>query len=467
MKTMKLTLAFGFALSVVGTSAFAIAPAVVPDVVVNMAGSSAQDDALGRLFANQLCVSGTLDKYLGPSNGKDYRAYYCTMNGTTVPGLAGTRNVLLYKRSKGGSAYGAQPVAQGAAFTPAVTFMKVSATNCTLSATPNVWSCTANDPADLFGSVVQAGITDVEPKLFKGINKPADPGFTDISTVELGNLVINSQNAVSFGVTVTTKLYRALQKMQGLDSTKDDATNMPSLAASQVAGLATGGVKSWANLKESGGLLRSLNNAAFGTPPANPNVYMCRRAQGSGTQAQFNAVFLQAPCTTPVASPLVANGTTVIDNASGGDLVACQNAFDLANLWAIGIQGTSTAPSVTDNWRFIKINRVSPDIKNVADGKYFDWVEQSLQWNKNLGTNTDPVLIFKQIASLLGNPADLAVNAQTTQTWGKGGALALGTKYAPTYPFDYAKPINRQTKSVSGQPNACLAGRVIAATPAQ
>lgn len=454
----------GVSLTFAGQSAFALSPSVVPDVQVTMAGSSAQDDALGRLFKNKLCVAGTLDTYLDAAGGKDYRAYYCTMNATTVPGLVTSRNVLFYKRSKGGSAYGAQPVAKGTAFTPAVTFMKVGA-NCTLSATPNVWNCATNS-TDLFGAVVQAGITDVEPGLFKGINRPTDTGFTDISATDLSNLVIKSQNAVSFGVTVNTKLYRALQKLQGLDSTKDDATNMPSLTASQVAGLFTGGVKTWDKFKEIGGTYRALTDPAFGTPPANNNVYICRRAQGSGTQAQFNAVFLQAPCTSPTQNPLVANGTTVIDNAGGSDLAACQNAKNVANLWSVGIQSTEKVPGSADNWKFIKINRVSPDIKNVADGKYMDWAEQSLQWNKGLSATSDPVLIFTQIAALLGNPADLAVNAQFTQSWGKGGALALGTKYAPTYPFSYTNPINRQTKSVNGQPNACLIGRVIATTPA-
>lgn len=400
-----------------------------PDLEIFMSGASAQDGAITALFKN-LCgvnnpLNNTLDIY---RQGTNHTAYFCTLSAADVPGLSGPKKILFHKRSSGGSGQGVTPVL---AQTP-IQHLNINrgATNpCTAHATlANEWVCaaTTTDPAtytsaswtilprgfDFVTKTSDSGISDVEPAMFKGVNKPndaaadfADP--TNLMTVKAGASLV-------FGVPVSDNLYVALQQAQGLLATSANSTGvnclpgaygktgafpvagaaayteptgdecMPSLTKNQVATLFAGQVKKWSELKVDhdnnvGTLPVPLTDAAIVSPggvalayndydlvagaivvtprtvaptDASNNVRVCKRIEGSGTGAVAYANFLNAPCSTTAMSPEFNTNPTgpVKHEVSGsGDMANCLED------WADGENVTKTI-TTTGN----------PDVFNTA-----------------------------------------------------------------------------------------------------
>ncbi|MCG8315390.1 MAG: hypothetical protein MI976_19445 [Pseudomonadales bacterium] len=417
-------------------------------VIINMSGASASDKTIRGTFGNlctttpivftDRCTEGDVaacgDTVDVTGNapalpGKSYAAYYCEMDNTTVPGLTGTERVLVRKRSAGGSFFGTVPVAQNTVAN--VNQMVLNDTNCAVTADANIYKCD-KDVVELTQS--EAGVSDEEPTLFKGLNVPAgndDLGnpyvaFTSADLAQLDRVA--SVAALTFGVPVTNALYVALQEAQGLNSDLDGDTikeaqnetgtpeqilaEMPSLSREQVSALITGSVGSWADVTYGGTALTS-----FGAAPSDDRVSICRRVNGSGTQAQMNAVFLNAPCYANASSPASDNtscttekgknntdlpffvcpgfqddsevtrydylapsyGAPIVhENSGSGDVTACLDDLQDDNRWAIGVQSLEKDSS---KWSFIKINKMAPTLENVARGNYIDWAASSIQYN--------------------------------------------------------------------------------------
>ncbi len=466
LKNMKLKqLSIACATALLSSQAMAWGPTVVPDQTISISGSSAQDKAVKALVGS-LCVSGTLDTFKDTANplkkGKGYTSYFCTIDSTQVAGMSANKKVLINKRSAGGSGEGVQPVADA---TPIET-MNINNGNC-IDNGNRTWGCSiagGTTTGNLVMRMPDAGISDVEPAMFTGPNVPA--GSTAVTPAQVGRMDISTMNAVVFGVPVTTNLYRALQIAEGFNPALDNEANMPSLSSAQINGLITGGLSKWNQLVINGTPLTAYPGV---TPPAmdvigsfsNPLVHYCRRVPGSGTQAQMNAIFANTPCAAGVKQPLRApgnplSGPLVQENAGSGDMTVCLRDNNTANKWAIGIQGLEKSDA---SFRFIKIDGVAPTIKNVADNKYKDWVETSMQWRNavNNGPSGDTLAILKTIASDASAPATINVlNQKFVHGFGVGAFLALNTNgYTPSYPFNPVNPVTTATHAPLGTPNTC------------
>lgn len=417
------------------------------DIKLNMAGASAQDKNIRTLFTDTLCASNTTI-FLSPG-GKNYSAVSCKL-GPNAGSLNG-KTVLFRKRSAGGSGQGVNPLVQGASGTNQ--FMDVDR-SCTGGASGGTVNCTG--PILETGSL-HVGVSDVNPELFKGVNTPA--GLLPVENTN--GMTIKPAAALIFGIPVTTNLYEALQEAQqdtgripsscaiGNDTTE---ACMPSLSKAQVATLLSGQAWTWNDVKFAGQSLiqRASNN------PSNPEVRICRRVNGSGTQAQANAKFLHTACVDGAFLPATkfTQGPNVIENSGSGDVTNCLKTAQNQNVWAVGIQSTEKQDP---SFQFVKIDGVAPTGENTANGLYMDWVELTYQWRNSLGGNN--LTLANLIVQKAADPAVLAgVNAsKATHSWGIGGYLAVSQNFAPPANgvFDPARPVTAYTHK-NGKLNNCI-----------
>lgn len=268
---------------------------------------------------------------------------------------------------------------------------------------------------------------------------------------------------------------------------------MPSLTKSEIASLlATGRITQWNRLlKANGATIDPFGGPAFGTLA----VQICRRVEGSGSQATINAEISAYPCdidsdgsinivlpkaiTSPGPGP-------VFGNSGSGDISNClrdRNA-DAANPYAIGllsVEGRNADKAL--NWRYIKIDGVAPTLKAIHGGDYPLFSQQACQrrtetlsYNAAVNPLTDTVVnkarIFTSLCAPtslngLNNPDSLnKLNAGSVYDWGYSGWLATPTT-ALIYDnvLDYkpaaadgtpARPVNAFTREVSlGVTNHC------------
>ncbi len=486
-------------------SAFALSPTTTPDIEIFMSGASAQDKAIGALFKN-ICVTdaagNTTDLDVFKDNakpskpGKAHTAYFCTLDNAKVPGLSITApKVLFHKRSKGGSAQGVNPVIDEVA----IDAMNINNGNCLAPAgTDNFWRCDITPDADgnpTTGNLIQvvsdAGVSDVNPEMFVGVNTPA--GNSEVNATVVGNkMVVKAAAALVFGVPVTTTLRDALQEAQfpgNATCTTYDATItdpllqpresqacMPSLSKRQVASLISGKIKNWSAFKINGVSL--TDPSVVSSLPASTKVTYCRRVNGSGTQAQMNAKFLNYPCTAGALSPAAApgnpfTGPVVRENSGSGDMSACLNDFNngannsgqnagLTTAWALGVQSTEKNAKLGDDFRFIKIDGIAPTLENAANGKYDDWVEQTFQWRIPAfnGPTGDMLTILETIASQASEPSTIAtvLNTKFKHTWGQAGYMAVSTNFAPTADgvLNVTAPVIPYTHAPKGKLDNCV-----------
>jgi len=494
------------AVSLAGMSqgAFALAPTTAPDIEIFMSGASAQDKAIAALFSN-LCEAGTLDVFKDSnktgSEGKDHSAYFCTLSSANVPGLTvngnavTTANVLLHKRSAGGSAQGVNPLIDG---TP-IAAMNINNGNCTAQG-GNVWFCNATG-ANLVNVISDAGISDVEPTLFTGPNKPSNAGDVD-PTAAAAALNVLPAAALVFGVPVSDNLYVALQKAQGLLDTpvncapldNHDAC-MPSLTKEQVATLISGQIKKWSEFKVNGTALTSItagltydsgDGVSRNVTPTDTKVHYCKRIDGSGTGAQQYAKFLNNPCSTAGLSPDWAgsnlNGPVKHEVSGSGDMELCLEDFadgesnakqitstnpdvfstavnsSAAKAWAIGAQSLENNTTHAKHYRFIKVDGVAPTLENAFHGKYLDWVEQTYQYRKVI--SQDKITVIEKIANSAGSPSVIDSLLTFTYDFGDSGYLAIGKNfgYKDTLPATitaFGGPVMPYSHAVKSSLNNC------------
>ncbi|MBU1690480.1 MAG: hypothetical protein KJ958_14870 [Gammaproteobacteria bacterium] len=394
MKLNKISAACGLAVAVLSAQAFAHGPAVTPDLQVFISGASAQQLTLGKIVEGMM-TAGTIDVFYDTnSSGKDYRAYFGTVNGTGTS-LDG-KKVLIHNRAKGGSVWGVNPVARA----QAISRMAVDGTAGNCAAVANaVFPAATYKCANTVNAVPDAGVSDVEPGLFSGIN--VANGDSELTDAERAKLTVASQNAVIMGIAVTK--------------------NMPlaSLSRAQITSMLTGAYQDWSQV-----------DASLSGP-----IIVERRVNGSGTQAGANAYFLGYPCSTgklapATASNSVAGGYTVVENSGSGDVKAALNALPATKM-AIGILSTESVSTTSDNWKHIPIDGVEPSIANAANGKYDYFVEQTIQYrnatvNGVAAPSGNMAVFLADFITRSGNPDILSTLK---------GVSALPTNYDPTaYP---------------------------------
>ncbi|TAK65336.1 hypothetical protein [Methylobacter sp.] len=459
---------------------------------IYLGGASAALDYIEHLVTSPLVIAADrmcdstqpVYKFKDNGTGKDQNAYYCTLNplNPQLVGLAGGKTeLLIYKRSAGGSAYGVTPIiddAKGAA-TASIAFLNVDPSVCTvpaLSAGLNVSTCTysATTPGQFQSHKPDFGVSDVDPEQFRGVNTPA--GFSGVTSSDVSLLNVESAGGQVFGIGATLKLRNALQEAQfGVGNAcvgSETEACMPSLTRDQVANLFTGKMDSWKDLKVGASDLYTTASAANKPGNANARVHICTRTDGSGTKAQLGINFLNYPCSSAATAPAVDTGalietiakTQVHALSSSGAVSECLRELDAGNntigtgfnntytaggaRWAIGIQGLEKNGHLTlppENWRFVKIDGIAPTLENVAKGKYHDWAELTFQYSKTHVWDTSEDLIVKEFIKAAGNPnVIVSLNATNVHPFGQSGYLASPKNFTPAVDGNFVAtyPVN-------------------------
>jgi hypothetical protein len=536
--------AVGAALLVTAGSAFAYTPAsnTDADVVAYWAGATASTLSAQELAVASVCDTDPTLLYVkntavgNDSPGNDWAlACKTAASGTTISGLPNNLRVLLIKRDRGGSGVGVGPVQVNSA----ISFLTVNSTNCNIAVTPGVNNAPAIVNPDggfvpLVGCVntayttnayVDIGTSDVEPNKFFGINTPVVDGVGVPYVNGAPFEVQNSLAALAFNTPVTLTLYRALQgaqypgasnvcnpaNIQGAIGTptatpgfynslitvagnpRTDITNgeseacMPSLTREEINSLLTGKLVTWNQL---------LNSAGGAALPAQL-VQICRRVEGSGTQATINGLISGFPCdanaadqSIDIVQPRNVASAQVVLNSGSGDVDNCLHNFDgTSNPYAIGVLSVEGRTVGKDrNWRYIKVDGAAPTLRNIHAGDYWLWSQQSIQRRYNALTQNTAVgaddtfanrsLIYTSLATgpkglnslptllKLNSPANLAnciagtplTECGSLYTWGQSGWLATPTS---TLVYDVVldastRPVNAWTREVTtGKVNLC------------
>ncbi|HLF95734.1 MAG TPA: hypothetical protein VI457_01195 [Methylococcaceae bacterium] len=466
MKTNKLTLAVlsALGLSAFAGAAFAYGPSENYDYELRISGASAQDDAVEALFntgATGLCLSDR-DVWSYNNSKSDYRAVSCKTDAGKVPGLTDTNGdglikVLIFKRSHGGSALGVQPLARDMAISG------IDKSTCTAGSTVAgaTYNCTG-----LTSVTSDVGVSDVDPGIFRNVdNTPSEADAVlagvnfPMTDVDVANLEVKSAAALIFGMPVTLNFRDALQDAMianlTLDATCDDsAANrdlescMPSLAKSAIASVMTGVLADWSQLGVPGLAMPTSGDTA---------PKLCRRVNGSGTQASYNVKILDNPCKGALSGASMGghDGFNVFENSTSGDVRTCLNTQYTAGNYAIGLLSVESKPSGTRNFRWIKVDGVSPSLQNAAEGKYPIVVEQTFQWRKSTVSNPlsgGKLKIAEAIVSNAANPTSIAArNAAFTYAGLETGYLAtLPNTTSATVPFTTAAPVWGYSHAANG-----------------
>jgi hypothetical protein len=456
VKHMKFRLVTLAAMMAAAGSANALTPAQIDadraagtlkEVVVH--GGSAQAPLFGAYMAS---ICNNLDTYFnsgGSGTGKDYRAYACTLK-AKVPGTGGWAAgtpVLLIKRDLGGSIYGVNPIALQSPENTMV--VDNSAGNCVSTgqqASATVASFTCGNVA-LRQAI--AGISDVEPNIFSAqmtigsvktpINLPVgndDNGnpWAVLTAAQITGLDTATANQTIFGVAVSLPLRNAMQSAQGLNVGSDAAADQPSMPrafyAAAVSGFVQSGVANHAGW-----------DALTGSPADNgKQVNICRRANGSGTQASSNLLFLKAGTIATTASgglaPLASNGVAValsgspiavVENTSTGTAISCLTGASSLGAYAMGIISFENAPG-TATWRFVKLDGAAPAQTLARVGGYPYVYAATVQWKSKAPGNPDTgtLAFLKNLRTNVGSPSGIAA---LTDPAAKGGVLAPPSSY--------------------------------------
>jgi hypothetical protein len=442
MKLKKLAVASAMAFVALSGQAMAAAPGIgtTPDVDVYLTGASAPQNTLGALAQSLFGANtaGTFNNYNvfydnGANIGASYRAYYgalqspLTVTSPTVGTVTlptGTK-VRIINRNKGGSVWGVDPVARH----QNIAWMNPSSSNCTLQTNTSLayqYLCaeTGSDTnaADVNNRVSDFGVSDVEPAMFKG-NLNVEGSASALSPSDLATLVATPTSGLLFGIPATTSVPANINFSKGLFSA-----------------LLSGIIQDWTTVDA------SLTGKT--------QVVVCRRVQGSGTQATYNAYFNNFPCAanslvpgvgspsrmgdsagyTETASTITVDptaGFTVVENSASGDVRACLEKaqaggihtvayltdtgvtktvtvnFGTGGYRAIGTLSLDSTP--TANWSFRNLNGIAPSKTTLRNGNYDFFGEQSMQYNSTGHNNYYPIAGLNNTA----NWAATTVNASS------------------------------------------------------
>ena len=320
---------------------------------------------------------------------------------------------------------------------------------------------TSDIEPDKFASTFQLNVPSADMEL-NGVTDNILYDFNEPHYVSLGgiggdklpahdtsNLAAAPAALLTFGVPVNVRMYQDLQRAQFPsghplynDCNPDSGVSYGNITAAVYDGFGnatSGGIldaRNNANLEKcmpsltgneirsiaaKGGAIRSSTDMQFETmyggasfttlsamaKGATSNaIAFCRRVNGSGTQAQFNAIMLGYPCdatgdgTIDTLVPATELAVVMLNEGSG-DVEKCLNDFNdgtnttsqntaLAKRWAIGVQSLEkNNPNLTtgvfsNKYRFIKVDGFAPTLANVHAGDYYDIASQSVQYNSSL-----------------------------------------------------------------------------------
>lgn len=437
---MKLhSIALAAAAVVACTPAFAV-PAVSVDgastVRVYLSGATALRAVVAGIVLNDICggsaanATTTLYNVAESAAGFTFNGNFwgitcnVTAAGGALVGLAANTPIAIFKSDAGGSGQGVFPVF----FQDIRPFVQpVPLAGCTTVGTVDrVYSgCpgTRNQAPNF-------GISDVEPNLFKGFNVPKDPLDADddiypadgLSAAQQSLLQITPVVQTVFGVAVNNRLYDDMFAKQGLaakfssagalcTTASTDENCIPSIGYAEARSFFAGTEGNWRLLSNSAALQSS-------------QVNICRRVDGSGTQAAANVHLLSFPCNgnavapadwtfsssaAPEAmssslsttqggksianylidnmgggtgtGPMPADTTFVFEGPGTGDVVSCLNRAQNAGGYGIGHVSKENAPG-SNLWKHVRLEGANPLRDNAKQGRYDYTVESTVQYLK-------------------------------------------------------------------------------------
>ena len=461
-------LKFIAALAIVSsTNSFAVTPDAQADIELFIAGSASYDDRLEYYIEHNLC-SGDFDTFLDSKSrqlglklfswygeaGENYRAWSCIVNEQKIPDADPGDILLIHKNSTGRSGFGVFPVARQSE----IERLDLQNAHCE-EVESGEWKCTQITTSD----TPLLGVSDTEPQVFKGLNVVAD--FGDVTQSDTNALTIFTQAQQVSGIIVATQLRDTLQTVQGLAVGAEDEVNMPNISSNLIRSLFTGQLVSWYDVVTPEGmdLYTFAEDAGFAVPEYDSAI-LCIRTSGAGARAKFMTNYLRTSCLDSSVAPWINawEYPEVHLNASSSDMSKCVADFS-NNGWAVGYQSTDKNMDLADNYRFVKIDGAAPTLENVANDKYLDWVEQSLQYNTAAYNAADALTqkVIDLIAEESGQPSIIAgLNTKYQHLWGQGGYMAKPTDQdgiqPPAFPFYASYPVNRTTRSPGGfGPDSC------------
>jgi len=398
-----------------GGSAYALPPDTVHQINLVVAGASAQRNTFQQEFT-AICQSGTLDLYqASPANNQDFRAYSCTLNAAGLPASIAGRTAVVYYRSEGGSVYGVGPLAKNLQ----VKRLLLNS-SCVRATPPNFGTCSVTGynlttdgvtSGNLVNSLVDLGVSDVEPARFTGENWPA-AGTSGLggqpTSAQFGTISAQTATGTVFGILVNANLA------------------VEDLSRQDINSIFTGQYGTWDQVAK-------VNN----TVEASGEIKVCRREPGSGTQTSasiyFNGLGCPAgyPFVTAPAGPLF--GNEVIENGTSTTMNSCVSGKP----GSIGIQTyTATAPAGT---KWVTINGKQPGKLAAALGDYDFWFESTF--------NKDEVIAAKPLENALADfLISRARNAATIPVNDSAFALYNGGANPPVIPVDPTRPIALGTR---------------------
>ena len=451
---------------------------------INIAGASAIRLSFAA-YIQEICKPATFDVFFnsGSTPGNNHRAYSCLLR--TAAGNFGVDTpILVTKRDQSGSVQGVNPVATA---TPQA-IMAVDG-SCTSTAqlppSPDIQIATFLCP-NTTSVVVDGGISDVEPALLQQtINLPT--GTAALSTSQLGTLDVGVLAQALFGVVVNKKAYRALQEAQGLippgGVLDEQAANQPSLPTEFVrSALTQGGLSPGASNRRGWNVVIPISvDASIETKAVN----ICRRAEGSGTQAASNVFFANNPCGTgnaalpvlgvpgssgSIPAPAVIGtitiaeltGTGALENCLGGPAPSVEAATGgdgiAYGLAVIGRENNPLANGGDKGYRYVKLDGIAPIRDQAKIGNYPFWFENTMQWNTTtIPPGSDKSEFLKTIRANAGRASSLAnADADTQQA-----LMAAPATYSGPYaalPNDSAFPFySRVSRQLV---NSCSPARI-------
>jgi hypothetical protein len=453
-----------------------------------MAGSSAATQFIEKsIIASS---TGVVYKYKD-ADGKAFTYIFTAKAGVT--GLTSGATYIVNKRDGGGSITGILAAAgTNAKFnnrtsTPSNALGAQTLTDaCVLK--DGITTCTTPALIALVAHDSDVKLSDVDAAQFASPLNGADA--TNALVTKALTVTSTPIAAQVFGIAVNLKLRDAMQvamKAAGilpatcLSTAKETEACMPSLTSEQLATIwAKDRFTNWGNLRFGGTTGTDLVTAqSAANKPANLNVHMCSRTAGSGTLATLNVKFENAPCFSgneaiqaPVTQTTVveagASGSKKLYHAttSTGNLENCLTALDSGTAnstftppstfrWAIGVLGAEKNATNSKNYRFIKIDGVSPSAENVVKGKYKFWAELA-----TVGTTSTDVLTTA-IMNNVKNPTLIKLVNVDNLNFGVTGFLGVANNAAalPTYnsiiapgtkingAFDPLRPVSLYTHS--------------------
>jgi hypothetical protein len=449
MKVRSIALA---AAALMAGQAHALSPVEVADasvVKIYMSGATALRNIIGGLFT-QNCSADLSVYYSGVGNfggvafataGDAHRVYACTMKSTS-PILPG-KKVALFKSDLGGSGQGVFPVYFGAISPfPTRTFLALTTATCGTrqSSVPN-YTCSTEQ-----NQVPTAGVSDVEPGLFKGVNVPKDdPNYPadGLSESQLAEMDIAPVFQTVFAVAANKALRDAMQAKQGLTVGSDAEADRPSISLAEATSYFAGQLADPAN-----GLgWQPIVSAS--DPKRSTRVNICRRVDGSGTQSSANAMLVQFPCNANGPAPAdysfsdsglpnaigsvgPSGSIFVFEGSTTGNVINCLATAEDTGAYALGhVSKENNEFATGSKWRHLKLDGVAPNRDNTKSGKYNYFFESTIQWhNAKFATlSQDQKDFLVQFRTQAAKPDSLASLSAANQL----GVAALPDSYAGAF----------------------------------